>query len=87
MIREFQTNRSRLDDELPVAIAIPVLEHARVITPVADRECARDTVLITDVLRIQHRAPGIRRQRRVESQQYERTESVAELAARIDEVL
>ena len=44
-VSELQADGPRLDDELAVAVAVPVLEHARVVAPVADRESAAEYAL------------------------------------------
>lgn len=71
-VAKFQSNGAWLHNKLPVAVAEPTLGYASVIAPVADRESTGWCRFIAEILDVQHSAPGIRHQRRINTHQPER---------------
>lgn len=74
-VAELETNRTGLNDELPVAIAVPVLEEAGIVTPVADREASRGGGFIGQVPGIKRGTPVFGNERSCCAQEPERVES------------
>ena len=65
VVADLQTNCARLNDELPITVAVPVLKYASIIAPVTAREAASWGRFVAEVLTVQHGLPTIANQRQI----------------------
>ena len=86
-IAEFQADGLRLDNELPIAVAIPVLEDACVVAPVTAWEAAARAFLIRKIADVERSAPVLSHKGRAHVHQGESVERLVQHVTLINKVL